>query len=265
MAGPISSLLVVALLPIPAAAATLCVKPGGGNNCHPTISLAITTAQSGDTIRVAQGTYAEFVRLDKSVVLEGGWDLTFTTRAPSVYVSTIQPPPSPPSQLSVVRIEGPAAPTLDGFTITGGRADLDSNHGGGVSIRFGSNAVLRGNVITGNSAFLLGGGVWVQTGAVRLERNRIENNTAVGDGSVGGGVNIENAPATLTSNVIAGNHLTGVNWVRDLPEPSLVADIRNVVEGDRSPDGKGSLSICRGIEVGHIFQLRTKYADSKPR
>lgn len=60
----------------------------------------------------------------------------------------------------------------------------------------------------------------------------------------------------------AGYHLSGVNWGRDLPEPSLVADIRNVVEGDISPDGKGTLSLCRGIEVGHIFQLRTNY--SKP-
>lgn len=55
-------------------------------------------------------------------------------------------------------------------------------------------------------------------------------------------------------------HLAGVNFGRDLPEPSLVADIRNVVEGDESPDGKGTLKLCRGIEVGHIFQLRTKYA-----
>jgi prolyl-tRNA synthetase len=55
-------------------------------------------------------------------------------------------------------------------------------------------------------------------------------------------------------------HLAGVNFGRDLPEPMMVADIRNVVEGDPSPDGKGSLSLCRGIEVGHIFQLRTKYA-----
>ena len=57
-------------------------------------------------------------------------------------------------------------------------------------------------------------------------------------------------------------HLSGVNFGRDLPEPSLVADIRNVVEGDTSPDGKGKLSLCRGIEVGHIFQLRTKYAEA---
>ena len=57
-------------------------------------------------------------------------------------------------------------------------------------------------------------------------------------------------------------HLRGVNFGRDLPEPALVADIRNVIEGDASPDGKGKLSLCRGIEVGHIFQLRTKYAQA---
>ncbi|MDB5806714.1 MAG: proline--tRNA ligase [Betaproteobacteria bacterium] len=60
----------------------------------------------------------------------------------------------------------------------------------------------------------------------------------------------------------AGYHLTGVNWVRDLPEPAVVADIRNAVKGDPSPDGKGELDICRGIEVGHIFQLRTKYSEA---
>ena len=60
---------------------------------------------------------------------------------------------------------------------------------------------------------------------------------------------------------VDGKHLTGVNWGRDLPEPEL-ADLRNVVEGDRSPDGKGSLTITRGIEVGHIFQLGQKYSEA---
>ncbi len=55
-------------------------------------------------------------------------------------------------------------------------------------------------------------------------------------------------------------HLTGVNWGRDLPEPDLVADIRNIVAGDPSPDGKGVLAIERGIEVGHVFYLGTKYS-----
>ena len=57
-------------------------------------------------------------------------------------------------------------------------------------------------------------------------------------------------------------HLTGVNWGRDLPEPDLVADLRNVVEGDASPDGKGVLAIERGIEVGHVFYLGTKYSQA---
>ena len=59
-----------------------------------------------------------------------------------------------------------------------------------------------------------------------------------------------------------GYHLAGANFGRDLPEPVLVADIRNVTPGDPSPDGKGTLEICRGIEVGHIFQLRTKYSEA---
>lgn len=59
----------------------------------------------------------------------------------------------------------------------------------------------------------------------------------------------------------ADYHLSGVNWVRDLPDPEA-ADIRNVQEGDLSPDGQGVLSICRGIEVGHVFYLGTKYSEA---
>jgi prolyl-tRNA synthetase len=59
----------------------------------------------------------------------------------------------------------------------------------------------------------------------------------------------------------ASYHLSGVNWGRDLPEP-VVADIRNAVAGDPSPDGKGALEICRGIEVGHVFQLGTRYSEA---
>jgi prolyl-tRNA synthetase len=55
-------------------------------------------------------------------------------------------------------------------------------------------------------------------------------------------------------------HLSGVNWGRDLPEPDVIADLRNVIEGDLSPDGKGALAIERGIEVGHVFYLGTKYS-----
>ena len=57
-------------------------------------------------------------------------------------------------------------------------------------------------------------------------------------------------------------HLVGVNWGRDLPEPDFVADLRNVVAGDRAPSGSGQLAIQRGIEVGHVFYLGTKYSEA---
>ena len=59
-----------------------------------------------------------------------------------------------------------------------------------------------------------------------------------------------------------GKHFQGVNWERDLPIPEYVEDIRTVVEGDPSPDGNGQITLARGIEVGHIFQLGTKYSAS---
>lgn len=80
-----------------------------------------------------------------------------------------------------------------------------------------------------------------------------------------GTVIADRAVAAMADFVIGANdndcHYTGVNIGRDFPEPAI-ADIRNVVEGDPSPDGKGALALCRGIEVGHIFQLRTKYSQA---
>ncbi|MBJ9592355.1 proline--tRNA ligase [Burkholderia seminalis] len=71
--------------------------------------------------------------------------------------------------------------------------------------------------------------------------------------------------ANMSDFVVGANevdyHIAGVNWGRDLPEPD-VADVRNVKKGDASPDGKGVIDICRGIEVGHVFQLGTKYSDA---
>jgi len=71
--------------------------------------------------------------------------------------------------------------------------------------------------------------------------------------------------STMSDFIVGANandqHITGVNWGRDLPEPEVV-DIRNAIEGDPSPDGKGILNIVRGVEVGHIFELGTKYSDA---
>ena len=75
---------------------------------------------------------------------------------------------------------------------------------------------------------------------------------------------VDREVAVMTDWICGANepdfHMTGVNWMRDLPAPEIVADIRNVVAGDVSPDGKGVLAIERGIEIGHIFVLGTKYS-----
>ena len=78
-------------------------------------------------------------------------------------------------------------------------------------------------------------------------------------------VYVDHAAAAISDFVCGanenGHHYTGANWKRDLPLENSV-DLRNVVDGDPSPDGKGTLSIKRGIEVGHIFQLGNKYSDA---
>ena len=91
------------------------------------------------------------------------------------------------------------------------------------------------------------------------------NAGSLGPIGFGGRVVMDRTVAAMADFVTGANeddyHYTGVNIGRDFPEAE-VADLRNVVVGDPSPDGKGSLEICRGIEVGHIFQLRTKYAEA---
>jgi len=90
-------------------------------------------------------------------------------------------------------------------------------------------------------------------GPVGIERNKVK---VVADKTV----------AAMADFIVGANkpdfHIAGVNWGRDLPEPDFVADIRKVVDGDMSPDGKGALRIARGIEVGHVFALGTKYSDA---
>jgi prolyl-tRNA synthetase len=99
---------------------------------------------------------------------------------------------------------------------------------------------------------------------------QIRQSAGCGSGSLGPvgltlPVIVDHAAAHLADFICGANkdgkHLTGVNWERDLPAP-LCADLRNIVDGDLSPDGSGTLSIARGIEVGHIFQLGKKYSEA---
>jgi prolyl-tRNA synthetase len=121
------------------------------------------------------------------------------------------------------------------------------------------------NEVKAGKLIQLGGGVTFATDAA------IRAALGCAPGSIGPlGLTIpiiaDRAVAALADFVCGANedgyHLTGVNFGRDLPELKEVVDIRNVVSGDPSPDGKGSLELCRGIEVGHIFQLRTKYSEA---
>jgi len=168
--GSILILTVLAGQPSARAASTLCVQPGNPA-CFNTISAAITAAQKGDVINVVAGTYIEYVAINKTVSLVGGWNATFTSRDPNVNITTIRPPDA---SFSVVNIQGQfgnwdaVAPTLDGFNITGGGG---GNHGGGLRVT-NSNAIVSNNVITGNVGYIYGGGVWVQNGAPLLQNNR---------------------------------------------------------------------------------------------
>ncbi|MGH8458262.1 MAG: His/Gly/Thr/Pro-type tRNA ligase C-terminal domain-containing protein, partial [Nevskiales bacterium] len=77
---------------------------------------------------------------------------------------------------------------------------------------------------------------------------------------------VDQSVAAMSDFVCGANemdhHLTGINWGRDLPEPALVADLRNVVAGEAAPAGQGSYELVRGIEVGHIFKLGRKYSQA---
>jgi hypothetical protein len=235
----------------------LCVKPGGGDGCSAAIGTALGLAGPGDVVRVASGTYVESVVITESVTLEGGWNTTFTVRDPALHASIIEP--LDPTW-SVVDIEGsfadPASstPVLDGFTIRGGRAADGFNHGGGIRIR-DSNATVRNCVVTDNTAYLFGGGIWVQRGAPRLERNRIENNTAVGDGALGGGIQLETGNVTidLVDNELIGNSVEGTSGTGGGLHTYSSTQVR--VRGGRF-EGNRAATTCAGGQGGAIFAAR---------
>lgn len=242
--GVAALVLLLAAVGRPARAAKLCVRPGGGGGCEAAINDAVALAQPGDTIQVAAGEYVENVVISKTVTAQGGWNADFDVRDLDAFSVTIRPADA---TQSVVAIED-ADPTFDGFVITGGRADLGFNHGGGLRI-VDSNARVISNTIRGNSAFLLGGGVWVQRGAPTLQNNRIENNASLGPGqdAYGGGVMIENGAPTLLDNVIAKNVVSGTTTYGG--GVAIFSDAPSVLQGNSVLDNR-ALAVEMGIGGG---------------
>ncbi len=193
-------------------------QAGGAN--FTTIQAAVDNAQPGDVIKVAAATYTEAklvsgtqynLYLAKTLTIRGGYTCAdFTNQNPSTNVTTIRPFTANESVVSIFGVFGTTsqvAPTIDGFTITGGGG---GDHGGGISMH-DSDAIISNNVITGNTGYLLGGGIYVQRGAPRIQYNRIQSNTADAQGNFanGGGIEMETAAGSVLSNIIANNTFTG--------------------------------------------------------
>ncbi|HET7087483.1 MAG TPA: choice-of-anchor Q domain-containing protein [Anaerolineae bacterium] len=181
---------------------------------YTTIDAALQAAANGDLIRVASGAYSERLTITKTVTLEGGWNESFTTRAPGTSVIDAQ------RAGRVMTVLGPVSPTIDGFTITGGDATTEisgTHQGGGIYIDAGG-ALLVNNIITNNLATITtstalsdrgyGGGVYAAGGSVVISASQILSNVAGAGGSnteaYGGGVYAMGAP-TLINNLIASN------------------------------------------------------------
>lgn len=198
------------------ASAIRCVNPGGTAGCYASIQAAVNAAVNGDTIRVAQGTYLEAVVVAKSVILEGGWNASFTARDWNVYVTQIDAQRAG----SVINVQGAISPTIEGFVLTGGDASSHLGWGGGILAQGEwdgeGTIVIRHNVITDNIACHetgcqgYGGGIMVYSSRAVIEYNTVISNAARTGGSgsgQGGGITLWGYPmeATLTGNTIISN------------------------------------------------------------
>jgi parallel beta-helix repeat protein len=211
-------LLLLTISPPPASAAAFRVCPGGAPaGCTwSTIQAAVTGAYDGAEILVSEGAYLENVVITKSVILSGGWKADFSVRDWDRYLTVING-----RRLgTVVRVEGSASPTLEGFVITNGDASSPLGWGGGILVYHKASAapgpvVIRHNVISDNIASSgsgqgFGGGVMVYGSKVLLDQNTIIGNwarTGGSGGGHGGGVAAWgwDSVFTATSNIVLSN------------------------------------------------------------
>lgn len=218
--------------------ATSCVRPGGEGGCFALLSTAVAASSDGESIAVAAGTYMDNVRIDRTLHVLGGYDDTLSVRDPSAHLTTIRGKTRERAIIEIISVGAQAnATVLDGFTLTGNVFD---DHGSGLRI-LSANPRVRNNVISGNTAFLLGGGVYVQEGKAHLARNRIEDNTTMGYGQ-GAGIAIEHASVELIDNFVVNNRVPedGFGGGVGIYGGSLVVLRDNRIEGNHA----GSLGLA---------------------
>lgn len=230
--------------------ADLFVTPGGTGGCSQaapcTMQTALSTATDGDTIYFAGGIYTgsggAVITTTQSITLYGGWDSSTTTppvRDPGAYPTTLCGEDS----RHVVYISGDIAPTIDGFIITGGKAE----DGGGIYI-YDASPIIQNNVITANSTITSGtyadgrgGGIYVGGSSTAvIAQNHILSNTS----GYGGGIYHNNwaATITITTNEIADNivsHRGGGIMVERAPDVIQT----NVISGNTAHDDGGGILI----------------------
>jgi uncharacterized repeat protein (TIGR01451 family) len=248
---------------------------------YSTISSAVSASSSGDTIKVAQGTYNEVVQVyNKSLTIRGGYSTSnWNVQDPAAYETTINGGGSGPV-VRLVSSNGSHTGTLDGFTIKGGHADnygggvfvnryqatISNDHiqdnqakrGGGVSVETSSNVLIQDNVIEDNTVTIHGGGIRIYQSTVSVIGNDILNNTASADG---GGLTISDATVTLSDNDINGNVAQGYGggglMIRNGSDVTLT---NNRIKRNRGANGGGGMRIdvsSATLEGNDIISNRT--------
>ncbi|MDP6529787.1 MAG: right-handed parallel beta-helix repeat-containing protein [Gemmatimonadota bacterium] len=196
---------------------------------HTTIAAALTASASGDSVLVAEGTYAEHLNLVDGVVLLGGWDPGFTTQDPSVHTTNVHGGGTGSPFTADATIG--AATLVSGFLITGG----GGFPGAGVVIDGGSPTI-RGNDIYANGSPGIAGGVLIRSGSTaRIEGNLIRINTST---SSGGGLRVESSSPSIVGNTIRGNVATDAGGGIYFFASSAICST-NVFLNNSSTDGGG--------------------------
>jgi uncharacterized repeat protein (TIGR01451 family) len=248
---------------------------------YSTVTAAVNASSSGDTIKVAQGTYNEVVHVyNKSLTILGGYSKSnWNVQDPAAYLTTINANTSAPTVKLVGPDGGTYIGTLDGFTITGGdisglgggvfvskyRATISHNriynneaqHGGGIAVTLSTNVLIEDNLIEENTASGGGGGIRVQDSTVSIIDNEILDNTATNNG---GGIHAIRSTVTVDDNTIRRNvsqQKGGGGIMVDSDSDFTISN--NRVGRNQADLGGGGIRVeaSEGVVQGNNFQRNT--------